>query len=756
MDALYSKYRFGIFLLFLFLGPIIVLGAKAAMESNSNKVADWLPEGFEETKHLKWFAEKFGSDELLMFSWQGCTLSDPRVARVAQALRQPNQGPAYFGKVLSGPEVLASLRSEPLKLKQKTVLRRLQGWLIGPDGETTCLIGIINKRGAADRHAAVEQVFATAETVGGIEREDLHIAGPTMESVAIDAASAEHFELLTAVSTIVCFSLMAFGLRSFLIGLMVFGTAQLCQQFSLALVIYTGSQMDSVMLMLPSLVYVLCISAGIHIANYYRDAIRTGGLEGAPVQAIREAWGPCWLSAATTSVGLLSLVVSLIVPIRKFGGYAAVAVLAGTGIMILLLPALLSEFPQRRWADRLRAHRHTKHFHQFWEKLLAAVARSHAVIVVVAIAGVLAAGFGVTRLQATARLHNLFRGEAKILIDYDWLERHVGPLVPIEVVVRLPSDTTLSLLERFQTIETVRRAVQRVEGIDCTVSAATFAPPLPTRSGPGWRQATRRAVFEKKLTGNLAPFIDTGYVKVDGAEQLWRISARVRATENHDYGILLADLENRIEPILTHYQKKIPAISAIYCGGVPLVHKAQHQLMDDLINSFMVAFVIIAAIMVLVLRSVRAGLVSMIPNVFPAFVVFGAMGWAGFEIEVGSMLTATAALGIAVDDTLHFIAAFGRAMRAGHTRREAILSAYHRCGAAMIQTSLICGLGLLVFTFSPFAPIARFGWLMGAMLGTALIGDLIILPAVLIGPIGTIFERRHPKNTDPHARRQAA
>jgi predicted RND superfamily exporter protein len=305
-------------------------------------------------------------------------------------------------------------------------------------------------------------------------------------------------------------------------------------------------------------------------------------------------------------------------------------------------------------------------------------------------------------------------------------------------------------------IETVRRAVQRVEGIDCTVSAATFAPPLPTRSGPGWRQATRRAVFEKKLTGNLAPFIDTGYVKVDGEEQLWRISARVRATENHDYGVLLAELEDRIEPILAHYQKKLPTISAIYCGGVPLVHKAQHQLMDDLINSFMVAFVIIAAIMVLVLRSVRAGLVSMIPNVFPAFVVFGTMGWAGFEIEVGSMLTATAALGIAVDDTLHFIAAFGRAMRAGHTRREAILSAYHRCGAAMIQTSLICGLGLLVFTFSPFAPIARFGWLMGAMLGTALIGDLIILPAVLIGPIGTIFERRRLENTDPHARRQAA
>ncbi|MAK78149.1 MAG: hypothetical protein CL992_02615 [Euryarchaeota archaeon] len=73
-------------------------------------------------------------------------------------------------------------------------------------------------------------------------------------------------------------------------------------------------------------------------------------------------------------------------------------------------------------------------------------------------------------------------------------------------------------------------------------------------------------------------------MKEDGVEQLWRVSARVRATENHDYGVLLGELQNRIDPILTHYQKKIPAVSAMYCGGVPLVHKAQHQLMDDLID----------------------------------------------------------------------------------------------------------------------------------------------------------------------------
>jgi predicted RND superfamily exporter protein len=763
MDAIYSKYRFSIFLLFIFFGPIVVLGAIAAMKTNSNKVADWLPEEFEETQRLNWFVDKFGGDELLMISWDDCTLEDSRVDLLAERLRQPitvdGRQVQLYRQVLTGREVLQRLTDEPLKLKKQRALLRLEGWLIGPDRYTTCLLALVSKQGAENRHAAVQYVYQCAEQECGITPDQLHIAGPTMEGVAIDQASAKHFDLLKAISMVICFGLMIFGMRSFLIGLMVYGTALLSQQFALALVIYTGSQMDSVMLMLPSLVYVLCISSGVHIVNYYRDAIREQGLAGAPRRAIRYAWAPCWLSAVTTSVGLLSLVVSMIVPIRKFGGYASASVLAGTGIMILLLPCLLEEFPQLRWAERLRAYRREKRSRLTWEHLLAGVSRFHVLIVVVAVIAVLVAGWGVTRLKATARLHNLFRSDAKILTDYDWLENHVGPLVPIEVVVRIPQAAPKTLLERIQFVEEIRRRINGVEGIDRTISAATFAPSLPEKNSAGWRQATRRAVFSKKLEGSLKNFISTGYVKIDGEDELWRISARVRATSDIDYGPLLAALESEIEPVLDRERTgEMPNVSVLYCGGVPLVHKAQHQLMDDLINSFMVAFGLIAVIMIVVLRSFRAGLVSMIPNVFPAFVVFGAMGWVGFEIEVGSMLTATAALGIAVDDTLHLIAAFRHGLAGGRTRREAILTAYHRCGAAMIQTSLICGLGLLVFSFSPFAPIARFGWLMGAMLGTALLGDLVILPAVLIGRLGRVFEpsRSLPDGTVPVWKKKAA
>ncbi len=182
-----------------------------------------------------------------------------------------------------------------------------------------------------------------------------------------------------------------------------------------------------------------------------------------------------------------------------------------------------------------------------------------------------------------------------------------------------------------------------------------------------------------------------------------------------------------------------PVEKVVYTGSVPIVQRSQQQLLDDLFGSFAIAFVFIAVTMVILLRSLRAGLVSMIPNVFPAIVVFGAMGILGVQIEVGSMMTAAAALGIAVDDTLHFLTWFRRGLARGQSRREAIAFSYSRCATAMIQTTLICGLGLFVYVLSPFGPISRFAWLMFSMLAAALAGDRIVLPALLVGPLGRVF-----------------
>ena len=132
---------------------------------------------------------------------------------------------------------------------------------------------------------------------------------------------------------------------------------------------------------------------------------------------------------------------------------------------------------------------------------------------------------------------------------------------------------------------------------------------------------------------------------------------------------------------------------------------------------------------------------AMIPNIFPVVVVFGIMGLYGIKVDIGSMMTASVAMGIAVDDTIHYLTWYRQALGEGKTRKASIKYAYDKVATAMTQTTLIGGLGLAAFALSTFTPTQRFGSLMLFLLAAALIGDLIVLPAVLASPLGKYFGR---------------
>jgi hypothetical protein len=134
-----------------------------------------------------------------------------------------------------------------------------------------------------------------------------------------------------------------------------------------------------------------------------------------------------------------------------------------------------------------------------------------------------------------------------------------------------------------------------------------------------------------------------------------------------------------------------------------------------------------------------AGLVAMVPNVFPLVIVFGAIGFLGVMVDVGTMMTASVAMGVAVDDTIHFLNWYRRGLAQGLDRRQAILASLRHVGTAMTQTALIGGLGLSVFALSTFTPTQRFGVMMLIILPVALVGDLVFLTALLAGPLGRFF-----------------
>jgi len=920
--AFFTRHAFLLLLIAIFLLPIAMRGARIALENNKNDVKAWLPDGFEETRELDWFRKQFLGEQFVVISWPGCTLKDPRVEQLANALVPPADTTEedlpqreFFKSVITGPRVLAQM-TDPrgnLKLKRDEAVRRLRGALVGPDGETTCLIATLTEAAQDDLRKGLGNswpltriligredglLFKIAAETCGIEKSEIRIGGPPVDNVAIDDEGEITLMRLVGLSAFVGLCVSYYCFRSKRVTMMVFCCGVYGAAASVMIVYVTGGQMDAVLLILPSLVYVLGLSGAIHLYNYYQDAVREHGLEGAPGRALRAGWLPCTLAAITTALGLGSLMTSEVLPIRKFGIYSAYGVLFTLVVLFTLLPALLQLWPPRQRKQKPAEDKVPTR----WSKLLVNagnyISRRHAVVTIVCTIMLLVLGAGLFKTKTTVQLMKLFDPGANIISNYTWLEHNLGNLVPMEVVLRLDRSRMrdgsepliseegyyrLSLLERLELVKRVQQKIEQLPDVGRAISMTTFAPKLPKQEN-NLGSFTERSGYNSALENHRQQFLDGDYFRQDGSEELFRVSARLPALSDVDYGKFVDEIRRAVMPVLAAYREReriisgiaepgeslrgkrvclvgVPADEAggadsgtkssladpavqsvaardemvrtliellrvagirvtpvkkpptgykpgnyivagddhakaqayfekfdtvyfadnhpsvafkfierhakqiadarnlspvattreeeqeaglwpVYTGVVPLVYKAQRTLLAGLINSIALAFVLICLLMMAILRSPTAGLLSMIPNVFPIVVVFGFMGWAGMLVDIGAMMTASVAMGVAVDDTVHFLTWFRRGILSGLDRRGAVRLAYKRCATAMIETTVIGGLGLGVFALSTFTPTQRFGYLMMFLLAAALVGDLIFLPALLTGPLGRLFTRR--------------
>ena len=837
-----------------------------------------------------------------------------------------------FQAVTTARRLLDDLTSKPSEIPYAEAHKRLEGVLIGPDDKQTCIVVMLSDAAIKNFRAVVGRsgvlpwqrqpgILWEAFEQCGIPKESVRIGGPPVENVAIDEEGGRTVARLGLISGLLGLGLAWWSLRSVRLTAIVFSCGILSAAAGLSAVYWSGHTMDAVLMSMPSLLYVLAISGSIHLVNYYREAIKHHGLVGAPSQAIRLGWKPALLCSVTTAIGLGSLYVSDLEPIRKFGIFSACGMLLMLIMLFLFLPSALQLWPARAWlpknADEDRAHKHfdahagTIWSEQVWNNVSNFLIRKHTAVAIGCFVLIGAVGIGVTKLHTSIDLLKLFDSNARVRLDYAWLEKHVARLVPMEVVVRFPKSTirdeetnldvgqipdTLSLLERMEMVSWIQDTISRElgpEGRDLVgppMAAATFAPSVP--EGRDVWAVARRTTTNAQLEASHKNLTKSGYLATDTSDgaELWRVSLRAAAFRNLDYGLFVESVRSVIEPVISAQRlrklvlrelvNKHPGesfagnsvciwdprsaapdetaktkdhkldphkifvdswqhflgsarlklqsasydldklndtqraklfgalkqfdcvalagpftdkqvnelrdagiavadardigrsedwltasneppnadqVAAVYTGVVPIVYKAQRALLQNLMQSTFWSFITITPLLMLVTRSIWGGLVAMMPNIFPVLVIFGAMGWIGINIDIGSMMSASVALGVAVDDTIHYLSWFRKDLIRLRDLRAAIRTAYRHCAPPTIQAAMISGLSLAVFGFSTFTPTQRMGWLMLTILMAGAIAELIMLPALLAGPFGRPFrlppqfkkdDKRRPPDSD--------
>lgn len=733
----YSRYNRLICAVAFCLLPLLLYGAVGAFRSNTNNVLDWLPADFPETQRLYEFVERFGSDEILIISWDGCTLDDERLDGVATDLVKTITAPTgdrvdVFRRVFTGRQTLDELTAEPLELPRDKAIERMRGWLVGPDGETTCALALITEIGSMHRTESLQFVREVLES-NGIAWEDAHLGGPTANAVAIDHASSTRIGEMTLASCLLGLLVAWRFLKSWRLVSIVMLTAVFAWSGALSLVYLSGTNMDAVLLLMPALVFVLAVCGAIHFTNYYVDALEESDThEQALATAMRRGWLPCVLAEVTTAFGLGSLLVSELVPVRKFGFFSSVSMGLIIFAVLVLWPAFSSIWPPRT------TDKHTKAIPSQWWRSLHAIATNHPnAWLILFVLMVPICGYGISKLRTSAQIGDLISPSSPAIQSYEWLQEHIGSLTPVEVELRFErtqDDDAMEFLKRAEIVERLRQKIIESSEVDGAIAATTFAPPLPQAEGA--RNILMRRVIGTRLEKHRDRLEELQFLHTSDDTQDWRISTRVNSL-NLEYDEFLAGLNRLIHKELNKDSTSEVNVVANVCGGVPLIYMAQEQLLKDLIKSFMTAFFLVGLTMVVLNRSLIGGILSVIPNVFPVLAAFGVMGLMDWPIDIGTVMTASVAMGICDDDTWHFLVWFRRGFQRYGTTSKGVEFAFQHCATAMLETSIICGVGLLVFIASPFIPIARFGAVMSIMLVLGLIGDLVLLPAALCSSLGS-------------------
>jgi len=213
-----------------------------------------------------------------------------------------------------------------------------------------------------------------------------------------------------------------------------------------------------------------------------------------------------------------------------------------------------------------------------------------------------------------------------------------------------------------------------------------------------------------------------------------RISCGIENIDSEEAEILKEKIESDYYTIFNNHNLNIT-------GSTLLALKMNKYLISSLLNSFIIAFVIIFISMNILFRSLKLSLVSIIPNIIPLLFAGGFMGFVGIELRPATAMTFSVALGIAVDDTIHFLSRFKTEFNTLRSHDKATSITILTTGKAIVGTTITLGMGFLVLIFSNFKPNYEFGILATIVLCVALLSSLVLLPSIInfIKPLNSSY-----------------
>jgi predicted RND superfamily exporter protein len=650
------------------------------------------------------------------------------------------------------------LPAEELRAIEKRALTNplYQNYLFSEDQRTTTLIveletypeepgseddlGGFSKGGGGDtlglRGEQEAQAVAALEALVGRFRSDsleIHLAGGPIVASRLAA------EMMRNMPVFMFLSLVAVGV--FLFALFRRASAVLLPLVVVSLsIVSTFGAMASLGMrvgvptqILPSFLLAVGVGGSVHLLVVFFRAFDAGqSREEALAQALHHAGLAIVMTALTTAGGLISFLAAEVLPVAELGIIAPLGIGLGLTYCMVLLPALLHTIPLKRVVPREPGRSGWVEGVLLWTG--DQCVRHPKTVLTFMSATLLFAIVGITRLTFSYEPLKWFPENDPVRIATEFVNAELGGSVSLEILVDTGRENGLhepsmlkrldELSQRVMLLESASQLrvgkVTSVVGVSKEIHQALNENRLDYYSIPDDRKlvAQELLLFENSGTDDLEQLVDSQFRSA-------RLTLNLPSASPSLYQPFIAEVADLIRETLG------PDTEIELTGFASLMTRSLNALSESLLRSYLIALAIITPLMLLLLGTLRTGLAAMVPNLAPIILILGLMGWLGIPLDTFTLLIGSIAIGLAVDDTIHFMHIFRKFYEELGDTPAAVRETLRTTGHALLVTSVVLSLSFFVYAFASLHNLVTFGLLTGITIVFAFIADITLSPALM-------------------------
>ncbi|MCG8570646.1 MAG: MMPL family transporter [Spirochaetes bacterium] len=491
-----------------------------------------------------------------------------------------------------------------------------------------------------------------------------------------------------------------------------------------------GITMNLTSIVIVPLILVISVSYSVHVINHYRYGLLLKGDQySALAYMFAHAGWPCLVTSLTTIIGFASFLLVPIKPIRNMGIICALGVLIAYLLVITLVPIFHSFSKRKRGSNRVAVAQKTAATDGWMIKLSRFSLKHAAATGMITALLLLLIGFFTSQVVTDSQMTNMLGKKVDFVKNANYVGETLGSIYSFEFLVELPEPDMAKNPEVLKTLEEISNRIETWEEISLTLSLADMIKDLNKTMNSNQNYyyaipdnqaliAQYLLLYEMSGGENLTDWVDYDFKT---------LRLTVQATE------FSTTFTNRFEQLVAYGHQNFPEGTQVnVTGDLPIMLKIIKQLSLGQVLSIFIAALVISVFMMVILGSVKAGLLSMIPNLLPIGVISCLMGIFHMSIDLITVMIAPMIIGIAVDDTVHYFIHFQQEYLKTGSYKKANDETFKKVGSALIFTSVIISSGFLVFSFSNIASLKNMAFLSAAGILTALVADLLITPAIFV------------------------